>query len=219
MKNQRKIRVMSVILVLCMTMSAFAATASAGPVYSDVDEDDWFYEAVMFVGDNWSLMNGTGGGKFSPYDDLTRAMLVTILYRWEAEPDMSGVKNPFNDVPNGEWFSDAVIWAAENEIVNGYGDGRFGPDDYVTMEQLMLIIYRWSEDYLPPAIGAGRPYDDLDEVNEWAYDAVFTLNKLGFFFEFPEGNLFRPQSPACRAEVAAVLYRYIILVVAANDGE
>ena len=201
-----------------MALTIMPMAANAEQIFTDVSEDAWYSDAVNFCY-NWNLMNGTGNNQFSPNATLTRGMIVTILHRWEGTPDSSGIGNPFSDVPAGTWYTDAVKWAAANNIVNGYGDGKFGPNDAVTKEQLAVLIYRMGteSELLPPAIGEGIAFKDLDKVSDWAYEAVFTLNELGVFVNIPGIN-FGPQTSATRAEVASVLYRYVVLVAAANDG-
>ena len=90
-------------------------------------------------------MNGTSATLFSPNGIVTRGMVVTVLYRMEGEPDVSDLENPFDDVAEGKYFTEAVIWAAENGVVLGYGGGKYGPDDNVTREQLAAILYRYQQ--------------------------------------------------------------------------
>jgi len=216
-KTMRK-KLLALLLTLCMLLSISAVAAGAEQAFTDVSEDAWYSDAVNFCY-YWNLMNGTGDNKFSPNTTLTRGMIVTILHRWEATPDASGLGNPFSDVPEGTWYTDAVKWAAANNIVNGYGDGKFGPNDPVTKEQLALLIYRISDGsgMILPDIDVGRYFDDIYKTSVWAYEAVSELNKWGVFVNLP-GNSFGPQTPATRAEVASILYRYIIVMSAANDG-
>ena len=111
------------------------------PIYADIDTDDWFYDDVVYVTEN-GLMNGTGNGKFSPYVSTTRAMIVTILWRLEGE--VSAKSAGFTDVADGMWYTEAIDWAAANGIVNGYGDGTFGPEKNITREQIMAIFHRYA---------------------------------------------------------------------------
>ena len=109
--------------------------------FTDVASDAWYYDAVAYVYEN-GLMNGTSLTTFGPDVNITRGMIVTILYRLDGEPAAS-VSN-FTDVPANAYYTDAVAWAAENGIVKGYDDGAFGPDDDVTMEQFAAILYRYA---------------------------------------------------------------------------
>lgn len=113
-----------------------------GNQFTDVDKSDWFYFDVKYVSDR-GIMDGTGNGEFSPYADLNRAMIVTILYRMEGKPAVS-TANTFTDVPSGQWYSEAIEWAASKGIVLGYGNGTYGPFDAVTREQLAAILYRYA---------------------------------------------------------------------------
>ena len=220
MKKYRTSRFLSVLLTLCMVLSITAVTASAEEqMFTDVSDDAWYSDAVNFCC-NWGLMNGTGDDKFSPNATLTRGMIVTILHRWEGTPDASELDNTFSDVPDDIWYTDAVKWAAANDIVNGYGGDKFGPNDAVTKEQLAVLIFRLGTGYgeIPPEMNEGRDFKDLDSVSEWAAEAVNTLNDRGVFVNLP-GDTFNPKAAATRAEVASVIYRYIVVIAAANDGE
>ena len=110
--------------------------------FADVSGSDWFYNDVRYVYEK-GIMDGTGADRFSPNAPLTRAMIVTILYRMAGSPSVSG-SSDFTDVAAGKWFAKAVAWAAANGIVNGYGSGLFGPNDPVTREQLAAILYRYA---------------------------------------------------------------------------
>lgn len=110
--------------------------------FTDVKESDWFYEAVKFAVEN-GLFKGTTETTFSPGQPMTRAMLVTVLHRLEGSPAVTGANN-FTDVKNGEWYTNAVIWANANDIVSGYGNGLFGTNDPITREQMAAILYRYA---------------------------------------------------------------------------
>jgi hypothetical protein len=155
-------------------------------------------------------MVGIGNNRFGPDDNLTRAMIVTILYRLEGEPGTSGIANTFFDVPNNEWFANAVKWGTHNGIVLGYGDGSFGPDDLVTKEQLAAMISRaqQSSGKIPPNRGSGKNFIDANRISDYAKPAVNALNNQGLFDDIA-GVRFNPQTPATRAEVASILHRYL----------
>ncbi len=154
-------------------------------------------------------MNGTGADTFEPDVTTTRAMIVTILYRLEGEPAVSG-ESPFDDVAEGQWYTDAVIWAAENEIVNGYGDGKFGPTDDITREQFATILYRY-EKYK----GGGFEGDwefpldfvDVDALSDWADEAMHWCVMNGLI-EGVGDNTLDPGGNATRAQAAAILMRF-----------
>ena len=125
-------------------LAAYDVTDSETPLdtvfpFTDVKDGDWFYDNVLYMWKN-NLMNGISETLFDPQGLVTRGMVVTVLYRMEDEPDTTSLNNPFEDVSAGLYYTDAVTWAAENEIVRGYGDGKFGPTDNVTREQLATIL-------------------------------------------------------------------------------
>ena len=105
--------------------------------FIDVKTTDWFYDAVKYAVKN-ELFNGTSSSIFTPNDNMTRAMLVTVLYRLEGKPTVTGT-NSFTDVQSGQWYTDAVTWASANKIIAGYGRGLFGTNDHVTREQMAAI--------------------------------------------------------------------------------
>ncbi|MCL2046676.1 MAG: S-layer homology domain-containing protein [Oscillospiraceae bacterium] len=179
--------------------------------FTDVSEDDWFYDAVMFMYSK-DLMIGVPANRFDPNGTLTRGMIVTILYRLAGEPSVEGLTNPFNDVAEDLWYTDAIKWGADNGIVLGYGNGRFGPNDPVTKEQLAALIYRTQQaenSALPNS--SGIVFDDIDNVSDWALSAVNSLNEQGLFNDLPSST-FNPRSPATRAEVASIFYKWLSML-------
>jgi hypothetical protein len=170
---------------------------------------DWFYSDVEYVFRR-GLMIGVSEELFEPVSTVTRAMLVTILYRVAQPEDADYAPEAFTDVPNGLWYSDAVAWGAANGIVLGYGDGRFGPDDDITREQLTALLYRYNEwAFAAASDGAGMPgFTDADKIADWAYGAVAWAARRGVVKGRP-GGVFDPQDTATRAEAAAMLRRYM----------
>lgn len=168
--------------------------------FTDVSKSDPFYDAVKYVYEE-GLMNGTGNGKFSPYGTLTRAMVVTILYRIEGEP-ATRYNGMFRDVANYQWYTDAVEWAAKNNIVTGYTSGKFGPEDPVTREQLAAILYRYalSKGSVLPAGNSLTAYADGSNVSSYAVSAVKWAVAEGIL-EAQSGKL-QPRDAANRAQVA-----------------
>jgi hypothetical protein len=176
--------------------------------FADVAESDWFYGDVYYMWEN-SLMNGTSATLFSPSRTLTRGMVVTVLYRAEGEPDVSSVANHFPDVTAGRYYTEAVVWAADHEIVLGYTDGKFGPDDDITREQMAAILYRY-EQYAgktPADTVEALAFADEGSVSAYAKEAVGKLVTQGIIAGKPN-NRFNPQGGATRAEFAAVLHRF-----------
>lgn len=177
--------------------------------FADVGTEDWFYQAVQYAFDN-GLMNGISSDTFGPNMTTTRGMIVTILYRVEGEPAVSG--NPFADVEAGAYYADAVAWAAANAIVEGYGNGLFGPDDHITREQLAAILYRYAG-YKGIDTSAGEGidltvYTDFDEISAYALSALQWMVGSGLCEGKGDGVL-DPQGDATRAEAAAMLQRYL----------
>ncbi|MCL2057432.1 MAG: S-layer homology domain-containing protein, partial [Oscillospiraceae bacterium] len=179
--------------------------------FVDVLGTDWFIDDVIYVYDK-GLMMGTNTEpmRFSPQMTTTRAMIVTILYRMEGEPGATGFGNPFSDVAAGQWYTDAVLWAAANGIVSGYGDGIFGTDDEITREDLVVILDRYAfyARLTLPAIREYIGFADDAEIASYAKGAVEKFYKAGIVNGMPH-NLFDPLGDAKRAEVAAMLHRFL----------
>ena len=177
--------------------------------FVDVSEGDWFYSDVEYVVRK-GLMLGTSSDRFSPDTIMTRAMLVTILYRLEGEPSHAGV-NPFTDVLDNQWYTDAIIWAAENGVVHGYGGGLFGPEDMVTREQIARVFFNFAKfkGVMTTDISAVQlAYPDKDKISEWAIDAAKYCQYNGFIRGDTYGN-FNPQNGTLRSEAAALLRRFV----------
>jgi hypothetical protein len=184
--------------------------------YSDVAASGWFYGDAAFVSAH-GLMTGTAADMFSPNASTTRAMLVTILFRL-ADPAKGANTTGFTDVPLGKYYSDAVAWAAENEIVSGVGGGRFAPDGNITRQDLAVILTRYAE-YKGFTLAAAREYaafGDDNAVSDYARAAVEICYRAGVISGKPD-NLFDPKGEATRAEVAAMLHRFV-LAMAGEDA-
>ena len=176
--------------------------------FTDVSEKDWFYGDVMFVYEN-GLMLGTSKTLFSPHGTATRGMMATILWRMEGSPAPKG-KNSFTDVVAGKWYADAITWAAENGIFAGYGKDKFGPDDPITREQLAAIFYRYADykGYDLTVKGNLDTFKDADKITDYAKTAMQWAVGSGLV-KGKSGNLLDPQGTATRAEIAAMLHRFI----------
>ncbi len=174
--------------------------------FSDVKKDDWHYESVKYVYEN-NLMQGTGGG-FEPESKMSRAMLVTVLYRM-ANPENNENKHSFSDVPQGQWYSDAIAWASANEIVNGISSTEFAPDSDISREQMALIIYRFAklQGYDIDDKADISSFADTNDVSDWALDALCWANKTELVNGTSETTL-SPKATATRAQVAAILMRF-----------
>ena len=176
--------------------------------FTDVSEKDWFYGDVMFVYEN-GLILGTSKTLFSPHGTATRGMMATILWRMEGSPAPKG-KNSFTDVEAGKWYADAITWTAENGIFAGYGKDKFGPDDPITREQLAAIFYRYADykGYDLTVKGNLDKFKDADKITDYAKTAMQWAVGSGLV-KGKSGNLLDPQGTATRAEIAAMLHRFI----------
>ena len=176
--------------------------------FTDVPADAWYKEAVDYVAEK-GLMQGTAANTFSPNITTTRAMIVTILYRLEGSPAVSGT-SPFDDVASGQWYTDAVIWANSNGIVKGYGDGNFGPADNITREQMAAIMFRYSnfKGYDTSKAADLSGYTDASDISDWAVPAMKWANAEGLITGCTPTTLV-PRGEATRAQAATILMRYI----------
>ncbi len=174
------------------------------PEFSDVEKGSWYDSSVSFMVEK-GLMYGVGNGRFNPTGDVTRAMLVTILYRVEGSPSVEGMSNPFTDVPKS-WFTDAVIWAAGNGIVSGVGQGRFAPDTPITREQIAAILYRYEGQ--PQVSGSLSAFTDGSKVSSYARTSMIWATGVGLISGVGGGRL-APGDTATRAQIAAILTRYL----------
>ncbi|MBQ8523264.1 MAG: S-layer homology domain-containing protein, partial [Clostridia bacterium] len=202
-------RVLSFVLcVLMLTGVLFVGTAAAEESpYKDVKTGRWSYADIMYVTEK-GLMNGTTADKFAPAETMTRAMVVTVLYRLEGEPEVQ-YQPVFKDVKEDKWFTDAVIWAAENKIVNGVETGKYAPMENVTREQLATIIKRYS-DYkliITDAAADITGYADYKRVHDYAKEALSWANAVGLITGKTEDTL-APREGATREQFAAILRRF-----------
>ena len=180
------------------------------PAFTDVDVKDWYYDAVMYATEN-KLINGISETSFGPDMNLTRAMLVTMLYRNENEPAIE--KNiPFTDVDTNSYYANAVIWAQANRIVSGISESEFAPDLSITREQIATIIYRYAK-YKGYNINTVEnadflSYSDSSEISVFAIEAMKYAITSGIITGKTESTL-NPLDNATRAEVATILMRFL----------
>ena len=174
--------------------------------FVDVPQKAWYVEAVNYAVQN-GLMNGVGNDQFNPEGSMTRAMLVTVLWRYEGEPEAG--KNTFSDVPNGQWYTKAVAWAAENGIVGGVGNNRFDPNGEITREQMATILFRYAEKkgIDTSKRGSLNIFSDEKQLSAYAKDAV-QWAVAEQIINGSDGKLL-PQGSATRAQVATILMRFI----------
>lgn len=184
----------------------------SAPHYEDVPEDAWYYEAVQYTSEH-GLFQGITETKFGPHITMTRGMLVTVLYRLEGEPAVDGQTQPFTDVDAGRYYGDAITWAANSGVVNGVTDTRFAPEAAVTREQMVTVLYRYAglEGADVTAKADLESFPDHDQVKPYARDAFSWAVGAGIIQGNSNGGVttLSPRNSATRAQVAAVLMRYL----------
>ena len=205
---------MAILLALITVLSVFPMSAlAANSSFTDVPENAWFYKPITYMAEN-GYMSGTSGSKFSPNQTTTRAMFVTVLGRI-AGVDQNQYKNTctFRDVKK-DWAEPYIAWAAENKIVNGLGDNKFGPNNYVTREQAALILFNYlkrdytmtvSDEFLNKA-------PDKASVSSWALEAMKWATGAALM-RGDGGGALRPRYSATRAEIATIFKRFIEIKV------
>ena len=171
--------------------------------FTDIDQSAWYHDGVHYMIEN-GMMNGVGNGMFEPNGSVTRAMLVTILYRQAGSPKVTG-DNPFEDVAAGKYYTDAVIWAFQNGIVNGTTPTTFEPEEPVTREQIATILYR--REGAPEVKQDLSAFVDTDQVSSYAHAAMQWAVAEGVIKG--DGNRLNAKGDATRAEIATMLMRYL----------
>ena len=188
--------------------ASFTQNQSGTLPFTDVKTGDWFYEAVQYVYDK-GMMTGVSADRFAPASTTTRGMIVTILYRLENEPAVSG-DLPFTDVESGAWYANAVAWAAANDIVNGTSATTFAPNSPITREQMATMLYRFAQYKGMDAVTLQEHltgYPDGDQVSDYAIPAMNWAVGQGLIAGMENGTLV-PQGSATRAQVATILMRF-----------
>ena len=181
-----------------------SVTPIAAPTFVDVSAGDWYYDAVRYVYAN-GLMEGTSAATFAPDANMTRAMLVTILWRMEGEPVVNSLL-PFTDVPADSWFTEAVRWAASEGIVTGVSASEFAPNAEITREQLAAILYRYAGE--PATTATLDAFTDAASVSAYAIDAMIWCVEHGIITGTTATTL-DPQGTATRAQCATMLMRFM----------
>lgn len=184
--------------------STFAVMESRAAAFQDVGISAWYMLGVEYTLQN-GLMGGYSDGRFGPNDNLSRAQLAQILHNKEGKPLADGGSS-FSDVAVGAWYADAISWAAANGIVGGYGDGRFGPDDNITREQLAVMLWRYSGS--PAATNKELKFSDAGESGSYAVDALRWAVENGII-NGKGGGILDPKGLATRAQVAQMLRNYL----------
>ncbi|WP_418401499.1 S-layer homology domain-containing protein [Anaerotignum lactatifermentans] len=176
--------------------------------FTDVKESDWFYKGVAYVVDK-DIMSGVSENEFAPSGKLTRAMLVQMLYNMESRPACDA-ENAFMDVPVGQWYTDAVIWANDAKIVSGMGEGLFAPNMEITREQMVAMLYNYAKykGYDVTASADLSKFADNASVSTWAQPAMQWAVAEGYISGMGDNQL-APQGTATRAEIASVIMRFM----------
>lgn len=176
--------------------------------FTDVKESDWFYKGVAYVVDK-GVMSGVSENQFDPSGKLTRAMLVQMLYNMESRPACDA-ENAFIDVPVGQWYTDAVIWANDEKIVSGMGDGLFAPNMEITREQMVVMLYNYAKykGYDVTASADLSKFADNASVSTWAQPAMQWAVAEGYISGMGDNQL-APHGTATRAEIASVIMRFM----------
>lgn len=190
-------------------LSSFVVTDIETAPFTDIPKH-WAYEAIKYTYNN-SIMQGVGESIFAPDETMTRAMLVTVIYRLENEPAVNK-SIPFVDVKAGEWYSNAVTWAQQNGIVSGVSETEFAPNKDITREQMAAILYRYAQ-YKKHDTSVGEntnilSYDDAFDISEYAYSAIQWMVGAGLLKGETESTI-NPQGNCTRAQVSTILMRYL----------
>lgn len=196
--------------VMLLSGVAFAHEDCPCEIYDDITPEAWYHDETVYAIEH-GLMNGISERRFDPNGCVSRAMLVTILYRCEGAPDVSGLTNPFVDVLDGQWYAEAVTWAFDNGIVNGVSPSSFAPNRYITREQIAAILYRYAQ-FKGEDVSVSNPealaaFPDCDIISAYAVDAVTWTVERGIIKGI-YGTL-SSEALAVRAEIAAMLMRYL----------
>jgi len=180
--------------------------------FLDVSPNDWFYKGVQAMNAS-GLLTGTNDTHFDPNASMTRGTVVTLLYKFTGEPSVAGFRNPFPDVTAGQYYTNAVIWAATNGIVTGHDTGLFAPQDLMTREQFAVVLFRYQNALGNTAMDVlmDRTYSDFSQVSAYAQSAVNKTTMQGVFRDWPldAQNRFQPKANVTRAELAAVMRLWI----------
>ena len=181
--------------------------------FIDVKKSDWFYNAVEYTY-NRGIIKGATATEFRPNKNITRGDLVTILWRMEGEPVVTGVRN-FPDVSTKAYYSKAIRWATKNKVVNGYQNGNFGPNDNITREQLATILWNYAKykgKYIGGAVVTSK-YTDWNKITGYARPAMIWAVDKGVITGKDNGTRIDPQGTATRAETAGMIYNYLTKIL------
>lgn len=215
-----KKQLLSLLLVCSVFFGMFQGTALASETdspFKDVKTSDWFYDAVQYVYEH-ELMSGTGDDNFSPNEVTTRGMMVTILYKMDGKPE-TGISS-FTDVPANAWYAAPVAWASENGIVSGYGNGEFGPNDPISREQMVTILYQYAQykQYDLTLQGSVSAFSDGDQASRYAITPLRWAIGKGVISGIGN-NLLDPTGNTERSHVATVMKSFCEKVINGLGGK
>ena len=203
-------KLITLILAAIMLVGAVVTAAADGSPFTDVKEKRWSYSSIVYAFEK-GYMDGVGGGKFDPAGTMTRGMVVTVLWRMEGKPGVE-FKNDFTDVKSGKYYSSAVIWAKDNDIVNGVSEGKFDPNGKITREQLATMLYRYADfkGYDVTASGDLSKFPDAGKAHSYAKTALAWATGKGLIGGVKSGDkdLLDPRGNATREQFAAILKRF-----------
>lgn len=199
MKN----RLPALLTALALCLSLTAPSLAAG--FADVPAGAWYAEAVAYCREK-GLMSGMDSSRFAPENSLTRAQLAVVLYRMAGAPAVTGTDD-FTDTADDAWYGSAVLWASQQGIINGYGNGCFGPNSPVSREQMTAILWRCAGS---PAAETAAGYADMAEISSYATAAV-DWSAVNGIVAPDSSDIFAPRSSATRAQIAAALMNYTLL--------
>lgn len=192
-------------LVGCIILVVGTITISSAKTFEDVSSSDWFSSYVDYVSDE-GLMNGTSVNRFTPSGSVTRAQLAQILYNMAGNPVVDGT-NKFSDVSAGKWYNKAIFWASDVGVMNGYGGGKFGPEDNITREQIAKVLHEYTRYLDIPLAGALDKFEDVSKVSNWAVEGLSWAVDKGLISGTSSKTL-SPKMTATRAQLAAIIQRY-----------
>ena len=206
MRSLQKLAAVMLALVMALALSTttFAAVEDTG--YSDVDASNPYVEAILYCREH-NLMDGVGEDRFDPEGSLTRAALATVLYRMEGKPSVTG-DDGFTDTADGQWYSDAILWASQQELMGGYGGGIFGTNDPVTRQDMTTILWRYAGSR---SAENTDDFEDESAISNYAVTAVDWASANDIVAPASEGR-FAPRENASRAQIAAALMNFCLNV-------
>ncbi len=199
--------VLFALILIASAVTAVTPASAAKSGFFDVEDDRWSAPSISYALNN-GYMNGVGGGKFDPEEPLTRAMVATVLWRREGTPAPTSASG-FADVSSGEWYTDAVAWAKETGVVKGLTETTFGPDEYITREQLATMLFRFSSSapVSVPERADLEPFADDEKVSDWAAEPLEWAVESDLI-KGTDGNRLAPGGFATREQFAAIIERY-----------